>query len=253
MDMPPPAMAHLESSVTNSEMGSATFGIDRVMTILSDNKPHKSTIAMITLQPTFLYFCTPGTEEAAYLQVKTTNTSQYHLLPSEKVSVFLDGSFTTTSKLQDISPGESFNTFLGVDGAIRVEHKQIKSQSSSSGWMTKRQSTKYQYLTQITNTKPTAVTVTVVEILPQSTDDKIKVQLENPRPDALVASGSNDAPAAQDAKDAKADALADRTMQNKITNNIVFVRNIAPQSKIEVPFEYELSWPNEKEVEVVDK
>ena len=50
-------------------MGSATFRIDRQVTIQSNSQRHKTTMGIFTLKPTFLYFCTPSEEEAAYLQV----------------------------------------------------------------------------------------------------------------------------------------------------------------------------------------
>jgi len=64
---------------------------------------------------------------AAFAKVKAANTSSFPLLASSKVSVFLDGSFVTTTQLKDVSPSEEFTTFLGVDSALKLEHQQVRS------------------------------------------------------------------------------------------------------------------------------
>lgn len=37
---------------------------------------------------------------------------------------------------------------------------------------------------------------------------------------------------------------------NKLTNNVVFSRTLAPQQKLEIPFSYSVSWPVELRVEI---
>jgi hypothetical protein len=87
------------------------------------------TIAQLELQATIVNYTVPSASAHAYLQVyksvhnqqrvrcvarwcvscvqaKTRNTSEFPFLASEKVSVFMDGSFITRTRLRNISPGE---------------------------------------------------------------------------------------------------------------------------------------------------
>ena len=40
-------------------------------------------------------------------------------------------------------------------------------------------------------------------------------------------------------------------LRNKITNNVVFAKQLAPQEKIEIPFSYSIAWEHDKAVEIV--
>lgn len=51
---------------------------------------------------------------------QATNDSDYTLLASDDVSIFFDNSFVTKTSLTSVSPGESFQTFLGIDPAVKV-------------------------------------------------------------------------------------------------------------------------------------
>ena len=52
--------------------------------------------------------------------LQATNDSDYTLLASDDVSIFFDNSFVTKTSLTSVSPGESFQTFLGIDPAVKV-------------------------------------------------------------------------------------------------------------------------------------
>ena len=51
---------------------------------------------------------------------QATNDTDYLLLASEDVSVFFDNNFVSKTDLTFVSPGESFQTFLGADPAVKV-------------------------------------------------------------------------------------------------------------------------------------
>lgn len=54
---------------------------------------------------------------------QATNDSDYLLLASDDVSVFFDNSLATKTSLASVSPGESFQAFLGTDPAVKVNVK----------------------------------------------------------------------------------------------------------------------------------
>ena len=60
-----------------------------------------------------------------YLQARASNASPYPFLASDKASIFINGCFVTKTALKHTSPKETFNVFLGVDSAIKLQHKLI--------------------------------------------------------------------------------------------------------------------------------
>merc|ERR1712039_1142103 len=98
---------------------------------------------------------------------------------------------------------------------VKVEYRKLKAQhSEATGFMSRAQSTKYSFLTTITNTKRVPVSVKAVGCVPLSSSDQIQVQLAQP--------GSKDIVREQDAKGDNA------TMQSAVTNNVVWVRKLDP-------------------------
>ena len=232
-------------------LGTATFAIERLATIEADNKPHKVTVALLDFDPKLLYFVTPELSTEVYLQVKARNTSSFPILASEAVNVYMDGSYITKTQLKDVSPSEEFTTFLGVDPALKVEHQQIQTELKQSGWTSKQSTSTAAYRTVVVNTKPVATNVTLVQLLPKSTDEKIKVELIAPTKDRVTEAGAGrdaEAQAAPAAKGSKGEAI----LQNKVTNNLVFHLHLEPSEKREIPFSYSVSWPKDKEMEVKD-
>jgi len=222
-------------------VGHATFTIERLVNIASDNKPHKVTVATIPLTPHFIYFATPSLEELAYLQARATNQSQYKLLASTKVSVFFDGGFVTTTSLKDISPGEEIMTFLGADTGVKVEFKRLKtSHQESTGFLSTDQVTDYQFKHVITNNKRVPAKIKIVGILPRSGTDAITVDLVSPAGKDLLTE-----------KEAEA-ATGPVIMKNEVTNNVVWVRTLAPGEKVELPLRYAIRFPKGKEIEVAE-
>lgn len=52
--------------------------------------------------------------------VQATNDTEFHLLPSQDVSIFLDNTFVMKTSLDSVFPGESFQACLGVDPSVKV-------------------------------------------------------------------------------------------------------------------------------------
>jgi uncharacterized protein (TIGR02231 family) len=233
-----PQAAH--AGVSDTGVGNVTFTIERKVQIKAGNKPHKVTIAVSEFVPRFQHFAVPEQEERVYLQVRTTNDSAFKLLASSKVSVFFNGSFVTTTRILDTSPGEEINTFLGHDGAVKVEYRRIKSKDTEqSGFMSaKTRSTTNESRIVVTNTKKIPVSVKIVGLIPRSGVEQIAVQLTKPAPGELVSEG--------DARGENA------TMQNTVTNNIVWIRQLAAGQKLELPIQYTVTWPLDKKIDITD-
>lgn len=235
------------TSVAESAGGAATFAVERLCTIEADNKPHRVTVALLDFSPKLVFFATPSLEQAFYTQVRATNTSAFPLLASSKVACFLDGSFVTTTRIGDVMPSEEFTTFLGADPSIKLDHATLaKAHRSAQGWASKTQAVTHSFRTKINNTKQTPVYLTIVEVLPKPTEDKIKVELVAPSKAEITEANTG-----IDADTAVSGAVAsggERILQNSVTNNIVWQIMLAPGEKRELNFQYTVSWPAEKQI-----
>ena len=155
----------------------AGFSIPRKCKIGSDNMSHKVIIADLTLSPEIMHYCSPSTTDiAVYLQSKTKNTSSYELLPSAKVSVFLDGAFVCISSLKHCSPGSNFYLYLGTDSNVKCNYNPAAQEETKSwGMVSSSKGQTLSFLTLITNNKKKPIKVLIADTLPKSLNDAIKV------------------------------------------------------------------------------
>jgi hypothetical protein len=278
--IPPPGGGASASSskglaVNGNDSGSTTFIIPRKVTIESDNKPHKVTVAVASFTPQLVHYVAASISAFVYLQSKTQNTSPYPLLASEKVLVFLDGNFVTSTSINQTSPGEHFNIFLGVDPSVKVQYMPCKTVQYLKGWLSGTEVKKYFYSTVIQNTKQRPIRVIVAEVLPRAADEKITVELLEPSPGSLMkptsSEGTSGGPivneqdviAGLDGFDGAGGGTEvatggrppgswprDFVTQNKFTNNLVWLKTLQPGEKTEIKFAYRVAWPQGQSVGV---
>lgn len=270
----------------SGDAGSTTFSVARRVSIAGDSKSHKVTVAMVVFVPQLVHYVAPSVSAFVYLQAKALNNSSYPLLPCDdnKVAVFLDGSFVANSRIkQTCSSGESFSIFLGVDPAVKVDYLPCRTENRSKGWLSGMEQSKYFYSTVVHNTKKVPVKIIVAEVLPQSTSDKVTVELIEPAPTALTkpseaksstsaisssqdilnnlevfavnpeAEGGSRAASSQSQGQGTAPPPLPRDFVhlNKHNNNVVWLKTVKAGQKTEVKFTYRLVWPQEGTVDVV--
>ncbi|CAE6359614.1 unnamed protein product [Rhizoctonia solani] len=176
-----------QAYVQSTSILNATFGIPGRINIPSDEGSHKVVIAVLDLQADLGWICVPRENESVYLTCKVMNSSEFTLLPGE-ASVFMDNSFVSKSRINHISPNESFETSLGVDPALRVTYPVAKTlnrtttQSGFSLMAKEHQSVScYSQRISIRNSRPTFVSVQVMDHVPVSTDAQLGVNLVSPK------------------------------------------------------------------------
>lgn len=94
------------------------------------------------MKPEFEYETVPKMNQNAYIKAKVTNTSQFSLLAGP-ANVFLDNNFVAKTDLKSYSPQEEFNFSLGVDPAIRIDYKPVKTFKAHSGIISKTSTTTF--------------------------------------------------------------------------------------------------------------
>ncbi len=158
---------------------SVVFNVAGSNNIDSDNIDHKVTILIEEFPASFRYSCVPKLTPYAYLKAEVTNETDYPFLAGP-TNIFLDNNFVSNAEMDLIASGEKFWTFLGVDEAMKVEHKFLKRSSKQAGMFTKSNSYTYEYLIEVTNNKKTQEDIVIWDQLPISNHEKIEVKLITP-------------------------------------------------------------------------
>ena len=177
----PFAASALESpeTIVETKATSVVFSISGTTTIESDNSEHKATILIDEFPATFRYSCVPKLTPYAYLKAEVKNTTDYPFLAGP-TNIFLDNNFVGNAEMDLIASSEKFWTFLGVDEAMKVEHKFLKRNVKQGGMFNKSNSYTYEYKIEITNNKKTNEDIVVWDQLPISNNTKIEVKLITP-------------------------------------------------------------------------
>ena len=111
-------------------------------------------------------------------EAKVTNDTELVFLPGD-VQVFLDGAFVGSSSIDLVGPTEHFELYLGVDERIRVERRQLNAKVDVSvlpGIHGKMKTIDYEYLTTLENRRSSPSEITIIDQLPVSQHDEIKVE-----------------------------------------------------------------------------
>uniref|UniRef100_A0A8R1HH61 Protein F37C4.5 n=1 Tax=Caenorhabditis japonica TaxID=281687 RepID=A0A8R1HH61_CAEJA len=166
------------ASVKSSSIASE-FSIGRPATIDDRTEEYKVNIGQFSLPTKLANVTVPSRNAVAYLIATSVNSSDYPLVAGQ-ASVFLDGAFVNKIDFDDAVVSQKFEVSLGVDPAIRVEYKPVRTFQEQSGSVEKINSISTEKATLVTNLRPNTVLLTIREQIPRSTDSRIKVTLQSP-------------------------------------------------------------------------
>jgi uncharacterized protein (TIGR02231 family) len=155
---------------------SATFRIPVKANIPADNAPHKVGITTIPFKADLTYAATPKLVEAAFLNAKVKNDSDFPILAGP-MAVFLDETFVANGSLGTVMTGEEFDLALGADDGIRVQRKRLNRFTEEIGLINKETRITYDVLITVQNNRKTTEKITVRDHLPVSRNEKIVAKL----------------------------------------------------------------------------
>ncbi len=215
---PEPAMAMLESSVS-SGASAVLFGIPGASTVASDNRDRTVTIAVLDLPVSFSYAAGPKLSPYAYFRAVATNDSDYPFLGGA-THVYVDGAYVADGFMEQVAPGGVFRTDLGVDESVRVERKLKKKFDESTGLVTKKQKTSWEYQIVVKNGKRQPIVLSVSDQLPISGNEQIVVKLIEP-----VYTKDSD------------------TLRKGEFETLVWSLNLAPGRELSLPLSFSVEYP----------
>ncbi|MEO0096789.1 MAG: mucoidy inhibitor MuiA family protein [candidate division WOR-3 bacterium] len=153
---------------------------------LKSGEEKKFFLKGLNLPTEFEYFVYPRKDKNAYLEGKIFNNSEMVFLSGEAATYFKNN-YTGKTKIKTLLPQETLIVNFGVDERIKVERKLVKFFIKKEGVFDKKERQEFTYETRIENYSGKERKLKIVEQIPVSQTDEIKVKLIKiePKPDLV--------------------------------------------------------------------
>lgn len=156
-----------------------SYPLPRAISIPSDGqRSRKQRIATVDTKPAFVHVARPLVESAVYLKAVGANASPYQFLAGP-ATVFLGGDSVGATTLPDLAPGAEMTFWLGTDRRIEAKRVLVKKGTSERGVFGKSDETRWDFRVDLTSTDTKPVTVELVDRMPVSRNEQIKIELKD--------------------------------------------------------------------------
>lgn len=159
----------------------ATYTPTRPVAVPADGTAHRATLATFELEAKLDHVTAPVRAAEATLRATIRNTSS-HTLPEATASLFHEGDFVGSARLEAWAPQEERELALGVDDRVRVERELVKRGATKAALGSSRR-VDAEYEITVANHSPRSIKVTVLDQLPVSRDGQITVRETLVKPD----------------------------------------------------------------------
>ncbi len=179
LEIASPAYIAETVSAKMSQQGSVVkFEIGGGGNIPSDGNPHKATIFNDDFSCRLNYVAMPRLVSFAYLQAQAQNPPNGATLLPGTANIFRDEMFVGTTELENIAPGQEFKLNLGIDEGIKIDRNLVERQVDKKFLgMGGNRSINYAYRLTITNLLAQINHLELIEQIPHSQSEQIKVKL----------------------------------------------------------------------------
>jgi uncharacterized protein (TIGR02231 family) len=174
--------AKVAEATIESGGATVTYRVARPVAVPSDGSPHRTAVTTLDLGARLDYVTAPKIAAEAYLRARIKNNSAFVLLPGW-ANIFHEADFVGRTHLETIAPNEEFEAQLGVDDRVKVE-RELSGRTVDKMLIGNTRRTQFAYTITLTNLLAAPARVTVLDQLPVSRHEAIKVKLQDaaPRP-----------------------------------------------------------------------
>jgi uncharacterized protein (TIGR02231 family) len=160
------------------------FRIEGKSNISSNGNPHKIMVFEDRYSYKLQHIAIPYLVSFAYLQAKIHNPQFGVTLLRGKANIFRDSVFVGTNEIDNIAPGQDFDLNLGIDESLKIERSLAEHQTDKTLISNKKRIT-YAYRISVTNLVDHEKSLKLIEQLPVSRHEQLKVSLNqfNPKTD----------------------------------------------------------------------
>jgi len=157
----------------------AAYPLPRAISIASNaQRSRKQRIATVEAKPSFVHVARPLVESAVYLKAVAANASAYQFLAGP-ATVFLGGDSVGSANLPDLAPGAEMTFWLGTDRRIEAKRVIVTKDTDEKGVFDKSDETMWKYRIDIASTSPIPVTIELVDRMPVSRNQLIKIEMKD--------------------------------------------------------------------------
>ncbi|KAF7181089.1 hypothetical protein CNMCM7691_000218 [Aspergillus felis] len=218
-----------------------TYDLPGRRTLVPSSVHRRHVLAELDLKSmTLTHIIVPKIRAAAFLRARIQNTSSVTILRG-RAGMTVDGTFLGTTSLPNCAPNDAFNISLGVDPSILVTYAKPSVRRVGGGFFSKEHTAVFRRTCWVKNTKSIAVDLIVSEQVPLSEDDKLRVQILEPR--GLEKEGDQ-VKVAMESKGSGSVSLAKN-------GEVKWMLKLQPGKEIRLALEYEARVPQGSQVEIV--
>ena len=196
-----------------------TYHVTDPVSVPADNRPHKVSIAVVSLPVQLDYVSAPKLVEAAYRRARITNDSPYTLLPGE-VNLFSNGEYLGTTKFELTPSQDEIEVYLGTEDRIRIE-RELKRREVDKSLIGGKRRIHFGYQITLENLLDNALEILLHDQIPVSRREDIKVRLESAEP---------------------------RPIQQTELNLLDWEFRLNPKEKRQVRFDFVVEYPQDQEL-----
>ncbi|KAA3678793.1 uncharacterized protein DEA37_0008751 [Paragonimus westermani] len=168
------------TSVTNANIAAVHLEVPRPPALIRcDNEPVRVTVGLLDLQPRYEYVTAPKRSLHAYLKATAVNRSEFFILTGQ-TNIYADNTFIGKSDLPAVAQGEEFSCNLGAEHGIKVFYRPLFKYREGTGSGSKHATLTFKQLIEVRNTFDRPVRLMVIDQVPVSGEEKIKVNLLEP-------------------------------------------------------------------------
>jgi uncharacterized protein (TIGR02231 family) len=155
---------------------SATFKAPRRESVDGAGQARKVSLASFPLKAELVRIAAPRNEEAAFLVAKAVNETGFPLLPG-MAGVYVGDEFVGRAALPATPPGGEVELAFGADDRVEVARKVLERRKETSGIVSKDEVMRYRVRVTVKNRYATPVAVRLLDLVPVSRDENIKVAI----------------------------------------------------------------------------
>jgi uncharacterized protein (TIGR02231 family) len=149
--------------------------------IPADGSPHKVLLGSHDLPAPLDWVSAPKAEAHVYRRAKVRNASGVVLLPG-RGSIFYGDTFIGSTGVPETPPQAEFDVYLGVDDQLKVERQLVDRTAEKGGLVGQVRRILLGYRIEVSNYRAERVPLTLLEQLPLSRHESVKVKLVRSEP-----------------------------------------------------------------------
>jgi uncharacterized protein (TIGR02231 family) len=170
------AKADTAEALVEQGLLSATFTAPRRESVDGSGRARKVPLARYALDARIVRTAAPRVEQAAFLTAKAVNGTGVPLLPGV-AGVWIGDEFAGRARIAATPPGGELELAFGADPRVEIDRKVLDRRHETAGLLTKDDVYRYRVRIGLKNRWGTAVAVKLLDLVPVSRDERIKVEV----------------------------------------------------------------------------